>query len=324
MGCDAYMDEKIIGILLAVLLAVFLVISATFYSSAGITTQKFLNADEFQLIKSILTIDFLGFILSIAVSVGIILAIGKKYLFKKALTLIYAGSLLGVIISAALYPIVIQFAPVIIFMAIGVPFGISYLNEREKEVKYLNHFRSGISGAGRIFLAALIGLLICLLLNGIQQQSDLEKNFVPQLLNSTVGSSISIGDQISNQLASQMAQQQQNTIDQIITTARQSNNPTLDPLIAQLEAKKTELGSQQSINNIIAQLKAQKIDLGAEIIRQFPLIKTMSAYAWLILSITGFIIMLLISNILAKNLAGLFCATILLIIPQNDTKEEKK
>jgi len=317
------MDERIPGAILSILLFILVLFTAYFFSLTGINTQMFLTINTFPLMGAIFSINFLIFIILSSVCLGIILSIGRKYLLKYALMLIAAGFLPGIILATLLFQkTIIEFALPIILFLIGIPLGIKFLSQKEKELHYLVTFRSGTSAAGRILLIACIGFLACLVIASIGNQDTLKQNFVPEFLGMTIGNGISLGEQFQGQFALSIAEQQRETIKTIqalpeMKSLETKNDPDVLALENKLELMKANVSSNEFKQKIMQNLADQKIDLGGEILKQLPLIATLSSYTWIIYVISGFIIVFFITNLFVKNISSAVYALIMLIYPKN-------
>ena len=173
----------------------------------------------------------------------------------------------------------------------------------------------------------IIGLFLILCFNGQSNQKELEANFVPEFLAMSIGNNITLGDQFSDQFANAIVEQQKATLTQI------QSFPELDSLVAKsdsdglalaakLDAMKTAFASESTKKSISDQLKNQKIDIGGEIVKQLPIMETISKSAWIIYAISGLILVLFISNLFVKNIAAFIYWAILLVYPKSPVIEE--
>lgn len=316
------MDERIPGVILAILLFIWVIATGYFFSLTGISTQLFMTINSFPLLEKLLTGNFLAFIFSASICMGLILTLGRKYLFAPSLLFIGSGLILGILINFLLFQkMMIDFALPILMLIIGIPLGVRYLKEKEHELQYLVSIRSGTSAAGRILIFACAGLLLYLILIGSLNQAELEKNFVPEFLSISVGNGIKLSDQFADQFATSIALQQQATIAEIqklpeLTNLSEKNDSDGLMLITKLEAIQTQFKSTDFKNSISTQLKAQKIDLGTEIIKQLPIISLMAKYCWILYAISGFIMMVFICNLIVKTISAIIYAVLLMIYPK--------
>ncbi|MFA5931634.1 MAG: hypothetical protein WC821_04980 [archaeon] len=316
------MDERLPGAILAILLFIWVIATAYFFSLTGISTQMFMTINSFPLFEKILSGNFLAFIFSASICMGLILTLGRKYLFVPALLFIGSGLILGILINFLIFQkMMVDFALPLFLLMIGIPLGIRYLKEKEHELHYLVSIRSGTSAAGRILIFACIGLFLYLVIVGSMNQVKLEQNFVPEFLNISVGNGIKLSDQFADQFATSIALQQQATITEIqklpeLSNLSAKNDPDGLMLITKLDAIKTTFSSNDFKNNISTQLKAQKIDLGTEIVKQLPLITLMSKYCWILYAISGFVMMLMICNLIVKTISSIVYAVLLMIYPK--------
>ena len=322
------MSDKTAGIVFCTLEAAAIISGAYFFLLAGITISNFMTINTLSLIKKMITIDFGLFLISASFALAFILFIGKRYEFKQAMLFSLIGLIAGLGASAFLFPDLMPFLLPMFALVIGVPFGSKYISTKEKELKYLAGVRAGSAAAGRMVIVACIAFFIYLAVFSYSSQQQLEQNFVPELVSTTVGDGPVMSDQFDEQLAGAMIKQQQNMLDQVIVLQPLKNlqakdDPDALALASQLAAIKTNLSSPTVKDRIVSQLKSQKINIGEEIIKKFPMITTMAKYSWIIYSLTALILTMFIGNLIIKNLAALIywlIGKVLAKKSQNDTE----
>jgi len=316
------MDERVPGLIMMLILIITIIVSAFFLSSTELTSKNFLSINPAPVTKAITSAAFVFFIIFASASIGLILSIGKKYLFKYALLFSLCGSIFGILISLLLFPRLMfdLGAPLLFFLA-GIPVGIKFLNQKELELKYLPSLRSGFSASGRILIFFCIGVLVYFLILSSGQQKELTDNFVPDFINISFGSNIKLSDQFQGQFADSLITQQKSVVEQIqafeeIKKLQTKKDTDAIALAKKLELFKTTITSPDYKKSIVTQLDSQNIDFGQEIIKQLPMIITLSKIAWIIYPLIAFSLCLFISNLLIKHLSGLIYAIIILLFPK--------
>ncbi|MFA6268489.1 MAG: hypothetical protein WCW13_03365 [archaeon] len=317
------MDDRIPGAILSVLLFIWAIITIFFFTSTGITTNNFMTINLAPLMQEMLTTNFIAFIVSISITLGLILVLGRKYKFKYSIVFIYPPIILGLLASFFLFQkTILNFGIPIIGLLIGILIGVRFIANKENELKYLKTFRAGAFSTDKILLIGIVVFFLYLIILGSAQKEELKNGFVTDFLGVTVGDGISIGETFQVQFAGAIALQQQSAIDQVLSMQEMKNlTAKNDPdgllLAAKLEAMKAVVVSDDFKKGIANQLKAQNIDFGKEITKQIPLITTIAQSAWIMYPILALITLLFISNIIIKNLTGLVYAIIMLIFPKN-------
>lgn len=296
------------GILLAVAITVAIVFGAYFFSMTKITTAMFMTINSFQLIDGILNFNFAFFLICASFSLAIILFLGKKYPFKQAVIFSISGYLIGILVAVFVFNL-LSYLPTLFFGVIGIPFGIKYLTKKEEEYKYLKKFRAGSSAVGRIVIIICIGFGLFLTIEAYQNQKDLEKSFVPEILSMTIGGKVNLSDSLNKQLASSMLMQQSIALNYVNETSEldslvASNNREGIMLRKKIFDYNKALNEPETLESTIANLKKQDMDLGKEIITNFPIISKLAKIAWLIYPVLTMIITLFFANLVVKNLGA--------------------
>ncbi len=299
------------GVILSILVAVFVALGAYFFSLAHITVKMFLTINAFPLINSILTMNFLLFLICAAVSIAMMLVIGRRYSFTGALALTIIPYFVGAAIGTFFFGLNEFFIP-IAGIIIGLPVGIKFLAEKEDELRYLKRPRAGGSAAGRIITIASLIFALFLLLQTLPQKEALREEFVPELLMMTIGDKdLTMGDSFRLQLAESIAAQQVSTIDLMLNQTplknlSAKNDQDAQDLISSLNATKLNFEGDAFKKDVADKLQSQDLDLGKELLNKFPMIELVSRFAWLMYPFTALVTLMFIGGLITRNLAALF------------------
>ncbi|MCX6803595.1 MAG: hypothetical protein NTY48_03415 [Candidatus Diapherotrites archaeon] len=191
-GQATSIKDFIPGLILTLLLVASVVGGCYFFSLTGITIQMFLTINEFALFNTMLGLNFIYFILLSSLSLALIMALGRKYIFKFSLIFGFVGYIIGAVVGIFLFNL-LDFTFPILCLLIGIPLGTKYLAKKEEESKYMPLLRSGASAAGRIITIFAILFMLMLFFITIQTKDTLKENFVPEMLKMTIG-----GDGLGN------------------------------------------------------------------------------------------------------------------------------
>jgi len=307
------------GIVLSILIAVFVFLGAYFFSLTEITIKMFLTINTFPLMNSVLTLNFLIFLISASIAIAMMLVIGRRYSITESLLLTIIPYLVGAVIGIFIFNLVEFFIP-IIAVVIGIPLGIKYLVKKEEEAKYLKGIRSGGSGAGRIITIVAIVFALVLLFYTLPQKDTLQKDFVPELLLMTIGDkNLSLEDSFRSQLADSIASQQVATIDamlnqQPLINLSQKNDPDAQNLIASLERNKLVYQGEAFKKDIADKMANQNMNIGEGLIKKFSMIEFVSKFAWLLYPFTAFIMIMFIGGLIIRNLTAIVYGAIRIFV----------
>ena len=296
---------------LALLIVIFCILTGMFFSATKITTQMFLTINFIPLMQAMMSLNFVYFILSGAITIALLLVCGKELI--KPLNFIVPGGafLVGAIIALLLFNLA-EYLFVIIISLIGVPLSVSYLSKREEEVKYMKKFRSGASGAGRFLIIFGIAFILYLAMVSYSTRDTLEKNVATDILEVSIGNQDTLAKQIQDQFVGMLVSGQQATVQGIkstpayLTLEKKTDVDSLS-FVATMEAIETQFKTDAYKKQLNDQISLNpQTNLGETIIEQIPAIGFFKKYAWLLYIMTSFFLVTFISEVLVKNFAGLF------------------
>ncbi len=309
------MDKKVLfvlpGAVLSVLVGIFTLLGAYYFSLSGISLKMFLTINTFPLINAVLTLNFLIFLICAALSISMMLVIGRRYPLTGALLLTMIPYFAGAAIGAFIFGLNDFFIPIIASVA-GIPVGIRFLAEKEDELRYLKRPRAGGSAAGRIITIASLIFALFLLFHTLPQKETLQEEFIPELLLMTIGDeNLSMGDSFRMQLAGAISEQQVSTIDTMLRTPAlrnlsEKNDPDAQNLISSLEATKTNFRGEEFKKDVADKLESQNLDIGKELLGKFPMIALVARFAWLLYPFTALVTLMFIGGLVTRNLAAGF------------------
>ncbi len=311
----------------SIILITMILITGFFFSLTGIQIENFLTINIFPIIEKLLSINFLAFIIFASASLAIIEIIIKKFETKTTILFCTTSYLLGVIITCLLFNLIYFLIP-LLFGVIGLFFATMTQNEKEKEYKTMAILRSGISSAGKIILFVAIGTLLFFLIINIQNQSYYEESFTKDFLNLTIDEQNTVYSQINEPFIDSIIEAQKQTINSIksikgFQELENKNDVDVLTFVAGFNNLETTLNSENYRKTMIEQIENQQsnINFGENILNSIPLITQIAKYSWLFYTLFLFAFILMIGNILIKNIAGIIYAVIVIYFIKNETEE---
>ena len=299
------------GLLLAFLLFVTTVASAYTFSLLNIGMHDFLTINYIPLMKAIFSIEGLVFFLLSSMPIAIILLIGERFDYYRALTFSESGYLLGALISVFAFGLYEWMLP-LVFVAVGIIWAIKWLKLKESELNSKLKFSAGQGAAEKIIIVSLIGFFIFLTLTAVTESKQIEANFVPDLLAVSLGDTDSFKDSITDMVVGISVESQRKTVDSITDLASykklsEKNDTDVLTFLLQVEALKTEM-NKTSYTQTIKEVTAQQtgdIDITSKIIEQLP-VAGVSKLAWLLYIIVAFVTLHMVGSLIVKNLSALY------------------
>lgn len=314
------MDERIPGIILAIILTISLFISLYFLAIKKITIDSINTINPLELLKIFFSTNFILFLITISISFAIILLIAKIYNYKFASIFISAGMIIGPIIGLLIFN---QFflTPLLLIIIIGVIFSIKNLTKKEEELKYFKTLRSGINVTQKIILIFSIGLFLQLAIMNLDKQEFYETEFPKELVNLTVGNSKSIEETTKEPLIDLVILTQKQTMNTIINnnsyqSLKDKNDTDVQTFILTIDSINTQINSKEYKEVYEKEFgkNFQNMDFGQDIIKSSPLMKNLSKNAWLIYAISGLLSALFIGGLIVKNISSLIYTLIVTIL----------
>ena len=308
------------GIIASIIMLLFMLCAAYFFSQTNIHFKSFMTIVPLGLLNAITSIEFILFAVCCAASLGFALLIARKQEYFPAISIIIVTYCIACIISLLAFNLLEYVIP-ILFGLIAFPIGLMFLQEKEKELKYLQKFRSGSSAVGKISLIISIGLFVALLIAGYSSHTQLKETLVQDVLSLTIGDGIKLEDMFIELLVGQTINSQVQTIDTIIKIPeidklKAKNDPDGILLAQKLQTMKEVFQSDSMRKQIMAALKNSKIDPGKEVLPQMPIIGQLAEYSWIVYAISGFITVSLIGGMVIANLAGIIYAGLIALFPK--------
>ncbi len=320
------MDSKQQGIVLALILAIITVLTIFLFAQTGITENHFLTLNIIPLAKILLGLNFWVFVIFSAIPIALVLFIGKNFDYSQSAIFAGGGMLIGGFGGMFLFGQTLLVIP-IIFVVISLPLAIRFEKAKEKELKMMPELRAGIGAAGKITLAFSIGVLALLLLSAYPLRTNFESTFGEELVGITIGDSQSLKSTVSNTIGQVIVETQRQTVEQITalpqyTKLRGKEDIDVITFVATMDALQSQVNSTAYKETVVEQVNkgGDSVDLIKTIENTLPLSKV-SQYAWIMYSLSGFILSLMIGSIIVKNLAGFFYA---LIVTLGGKKISKK
>jgi len=321
------MDEKIKALILVALVALFAFLGTYFFSASGMALEKFLTPNFIPLLGSIISLNFLTFLICASISIALILLIGKKYNFYYALGLSATGLMAGSCIGVFAFNL-FDFFLAVLFANVGIFWGIMALEPKEKELKFAKVMRSGAYAAEKIILLASIGLFFGVMIATISNQAFYEKKFTDDLLAMTLGSETTMKDAIETPLIDGIAEAQLQTVEALKSSPqfealKTKNDTNVLVFVATVDALSTQFASESYKNSLREQVKNSPSgsNFSEGLLKSIPMMATSAKAAWIIYAIQAIIMALFIGGIVVKNGAGVIYNLLSLAMPKSFSEE---
>ncbi|MFA7133248.1 MAG: hypothetical protein WC108_08125 [Bacteroidales bacterium] len=320
------MKNLVPGILFSVAFFVCFIMSGYFFSLTNITLNSFLTINSIALIDSIMSLNFLLFCISSSVGIGIIISMGSFYNLKEASIISIPAYVLSILVLVVAFNLTSFFVPLILG-TFAIPICLMSI-QKAREMKTFPILRAGIYSSGKFVMIIGIALFVVLLIIGLTQSQELEKNFTTDLLSTMVGNNLTLSDQFVLQFAQSIAAQQVNTIDLMLeqtelTNLIESNSIDAINYHQKLIAYRNAYQEEEYLSKLATSMKNNKINFGEEFLTKFPILRTVAKYTFIVYPFMAFIMIMFIGNIIIKNLAGLVFSGIVKYVPDKEETEKK-
>jgi hypothetical protein len=297
-----------------------------FFSLTKISLNSFLSANINLLMDAIISTNFLLFALTTSIGLGILISIGSFYKLNKASLISIPFYIFAIIITTVAFGLLDFFIPLIIGV-FAIPICFTSI-QKAREFKVFPILRAGVYSSGKFILIIAASLSLSLLLAGMLQADSLENNFTNEMLNSTVGSNVTLEDQFTLQLASSISSNQAKTIELMLDQNELKNlvqSGSIDAINynQKLLAYKSAYEKDDYKSKLGTELKNSNLKMGEELLTKFPIIKAMAKYAFVIYPFSAFILIMFFGNFIFKNIAGIIFAAIIKIIYIEEETEQK-
>jgi len=303
------MDQKISGLILAIFLAIFVLLSGYLISLTGLSIDYFLTINLLPLADGFLSIYFIAFLITVSISLTIINHITKNMPTQEALIVSLGGYLIGAIASAFLF-IEIEFIFVLLFTGLGISLSVKMYSQTENN--FTQKFKSASAVSGKIVLFFGIGIFILIILITLPDAKTYESNFAGDLVESFIGGE---GNNLSAPIISSIGKIQKDTLASVqqtpeYTLMQSKNDSDFFKLEMKLEELKVYYTSEEYLKTVSKETgdfiskdgSTDQLDL------ELPLVKDLAKYAWLIYALIALASVLFIGELILKNLSALFFA----------------
>lgn len=319
------MDDNVtVGIYLSILI-IIIIISGYFFSLTGIRLENFLTINLFPLIDSVLTINFLIFIIFASISLSIIGLIIRKFKTKIAMILSSTGYTIGIIISCAIFGL-FDFLIPLLFGIIGIVFATITQDKKEKEYKSMPILRSGMASSGKIISFIAIGAVLFTLTMTLTNQSSYEKNFTDGFLSLSIGEEGDLQSTIKEPLINAIVDSQKQTINSIknlnsFSKLNEKNDSEVLTFLIEFQTFEATINSEAYKQIMEEQFDLQQDQgISEKIMTTIPLVNNLSKMAWLFYTLTIFIFILMIGNLLVKNISGIIYSIVIFYIKEKENE----
>ncbi len=325
------MDQRVFGSILTIITIVSILLSALFFSNTGITSNSFFTINIFPILAKILTINFVLFLIFGSIALATILTLYKLFETPLSITLTVIGYFIGVILGTIIFAQT-EFLLMLLIGLIGII--IAFKLMKKKEIGFLNLLKQGTNVSGKIILFIAIGLFVSMIIISIPNKDIYEKNFVDDLLKTSIGNEDNLKQNISEPILESTLAVQKETI----------NSMKLLPGFSKLSSKSDsdvlafvngfdsyeEMVNSEEYKELLRQkieAGSEGVNIGEQIIEELPIIERFSRYAWIIYPLMTFILALIIGSLIIKHLTALFYVIILKILDfdkKDPTEENQK
>jgi hypothetical protein len=324
------MDKNDIeGVSLAVGLFLTTALAIYSFSTFNINVNNFLTFNIAPLIKTLFSTNGLIFFILCGLPIAIILYIGKKFDYYKALFFSETGYGLAMLIGIFLFKLT-EWAIPLIFVIFGIAWSIKFLKLKESELKSKLKFSAGQGAANKIVLSALIGFIIVISLTASTQAKQLEENFVPELLAVSIGDSDSLQESVNNSAITLSIESQKSVINSITNlesyqTLLEKNDPDVITFLLQTETLKNKINAEGYADTVKESVGQQNngTDIIQQIIQGLPIMNFVK-YIWIMYTIMAFVLFQIIGNVIVKNIAAGYYAIMKILFDklylQNDSQ----
>jgi hypothetical protein len=324
------MQEKIRIIVLCIIAFIFELIAGYFFYSTGIKINMVETLNLEPLTKAILTINFGLFLLSTSIALATALIVARKMDKKTGITAITITYFSGAIITIIIFQ-QIEFILTAFMTGIGLAVALFTLKEKEKELKYFQKIRAGISAGHKILLFSSLGILFTILITTIPANQEIKQNFVDDFLKITFGEGITVEDFFTQQIAEQFIASETQLLDQVssfseLKKMEQKNDEDAILFKQKLLALRANINSEETKKILAEKLKSADISPAKSVLTQMPVFEAVSSIAWALYAVIGFGTASFIGNIVIVNLAALIYAGALFFFPKEEmeTTERKQ
>jgi hypothetical protein len=214
---------------------------------------------------------------------------------------------------------------------IGLAVALFTLKEKEKELKYFQKIRAGISAGHKILLFSSLGILFTILITTIPANQEIKQNFVDDFLKITFGEGITVEDFFTQQIAEQFIASETQLLDQVssfseLKKMEQKNDEDAILFKQKLLALRANINSEETKKILAEKLKSADISPAKSVLTQMPVFEAVSSIAWALYAVIGFGTASFIGNIVIVNLAALIYAGALFFFPKEEmeTTERKQ
>jgi hypothetical protein len=326
------MEEKnIIGIILSAFIFTTTLVALYSFSTLNITLNSFLTINLLKSISPIFSLHGIVFFIVSALPISIILLIGEKFEYNKALIFCESSYILAVLIGVLMFNLFEWIVP-FIFLAIGIIWGINWLKLKESELKSKLKFSASQGAAQKILLVSIIGFILILSITSFSQAEKLENNFIPEILELSIGDMDNFEESITDLVVEISIESQKGIINSLTNlesyqNLSEKNDEDVLVFVLQTETLKNQINNpdyQKTIKSTMNENKGE-INFASEIIQQLPLLK-FSKYSWIFYILISLITINLFSNIFMKNLIAIYYTILKIIfkkiLPENNNFKE--
>jgi hypothetical protein len=322
------MENRIKGLILSILILALALTTAFFFSLSQAKIDLLFTPNVIPLLKVLLSTNFMFFLLSGSVTIALILITIRMLETKEAILFSCAGYLLGGILGCVIFGMM-EYLLAVAFGMIGVILAAKMLNEKEQELKYMQTIRSGAFASGKIITLFAVGFLIFMLIIAYPNQKVYEDKFTEEILNFTIGNTQTLKEQITSPLTDLIIKTQKTTILGIksaptYTALQTTSDPEDLAFVMTMNAIEQEIDKKEYETLVKSQLQQStaQLDFGKEILKDIPFVSLTAKNAWLIYCVSGFILILIMGNLIIKNISTILYWVLVKIIPKKQNNEE--
>lgn len=306
------MDQKDIrGIILLVLICLTTIFATYLFSTLGLKINDFLTLNLFSSLGPFFSINGFIFLLVCGVPIGLILLIGERFEYKKALLLSETGYLFGIIFGIFLFNLYDFILP-LFFVGLGIIWGLKQLRLKESELKSRFKFSAGQSAAEKLIILFIIGFTITLALNGYSNSEQIGNQFLPELLSVSIGDTTSFESAVTDLVVGVSVNSQRELINSITSLESYiaiSNKEDMEvrTFVIQTNELKKEINKTEYVDLLKENVEKNSNDVGLTqgIMNTLPISK-FAGQVWIIYVIIAVLMLHMFGNLLVKNISAIY------------------
>ncbi len=306
------MDQsEIRGIILATLIFLTTILAMYLFSTLGLKINNFLTLNLFSSLGPFFSTTGFIFLLVCGLPLGLILLVGERFEYKKALLLSETGYLLGIILGIILFNLH-EFILPLFFVGLGILWGLKQLKLKESELKSRFKFSAGQSAAEKLIILFIVGFTITLVLNGYSNSEQIGNQLVPELLSVSIGDINSFESAVTDLVVGVSVNSQRELINSITSLESYETLSTKEDLdvrkfVIQTNEFKNEINKPEYVTFLKEEVEknSEGTSITQGIMETLPLSK-FSEQVWIIYVIIAVLMVHMFGSLVIKNISTIY------------------